>query len=238
MLGELLEYSMTCDPIASAVEFFVSLGFVETAAGDIVNEPYAPLTNGTVAIGLRPSGVRGPVPVFVRPNLKEHLHALRRRHIALEFAEIAEDEFHRAGFKDPNGQLVVLVEARTCAPPIELLDAVSVVGSFFEYSLPTHSIDESMAFWEPLGVKTLAQGAAPSPWARIGGHGLTLGLYEGRSFVPGLSFECQDLDARSAYLEAKGFTLGTSVPFSAGPLAGITVEAPSEQRLYLFAARD
>jgi catechol 2,3-dioxygenase-like lactoylglutathione lyase family enzyme len=234
MLGELLEYSLTCDPLAAAVEFFFRLGFVETRAGDIVSEPYAPLANGTVTIGLRQSGVREPVAVFVRPKLKEYLHALRRQHIALEFADIADDEFHRAGFKDPNGQLIVLVEARTCAPSADAVDAVSIVGSFLELSLPTHSIDESMAFWERLGVKALARGTTPSPWVRIGGHGLTLGLYEGRRFVPGLSFTCTDLDTRSAYLEAMGLALAAGAPFSAGPVPSVTLEAPSGHRLYLF----
>ena len=207
---------------------------METEVGDIVTEPYVALSNGEVAIGLRDTDAAAPVPTFVRPNLKDHLRALRHRRIGLDFAELADDQFHRAGFRDPNGQLIVLCEARTCSALGDDHVAVSVVGRFLEFSLPTHSVAESARFWDAFGLTCRNEGLEPAPWLHIRGRGLALGLYEGSRFTPGLTFECVDIEARVAYLEAKGCTVTRGVPFGSTASSGTTLTAPGEQRIYLL----
>lgn len=232
MLGELLEFSIATDPLDSAVAFYRTLGFREAPVGNIVGDAYIPMSLETVTIGLRLEGSRDPVPTFVRPSLKEHLRGFKHLDIALEFSELADDQFHRAGFRDPNGLLLVLLEARTTSPlPLDV-SIVSPLGEFLEYSAPTHSLDDSGRFWDKLGVHEVAGGDSPQPWRRIQGHGLTLGLYAGRRFQPGLTFACDNAAARIAYLEAKGCHLQRPGPFGLPEHEVVALETPA-QPIYL-----
>jgi hypothetical protein len=235
MLGELLEFSIASDAIATAADFYRMLGFVEAEVGNIVTEPYMALGNRSVTVGLRETSASGPVPTFIRPNLKEHLRALRRQRIELAVAELADDQFHRAAFEDINGQLIAFVEARTCSPVATERLGVSPIGEFLELSVPTHSAAQSADFWRTLGLQASAQGSSPAPWLRLEGHGLTMGLYEGRRFAPGLSFICENLEARRAYLGAKGCEIVAGASFMASASAGVTLIGPSRERIYLFA---
>ncbi len=103
MLGQLLEFSITASPVASALEFYRSLGFRELPVGDILSGPYAALWDGAITLGLQEREFDSPTPTFVRPDLKNYLRAFRRLGIELQFAELADDRFHEAGFLDPNG---------------------------------------------------------------------------------------------------------------------------------------
>jgi hypothetical protein len=175
-----------------------------------------------------------PAPTFVRPDLKAHLRGFKRIDVPLEFADTADDQFHRAGFRDPNGLLIILLEARTCftLPPDPTM--ISTLGEFLEYSVPTHSIDATVSFWERLGVRRIEGGDSPQPWCRLEGHGFTLGVYAGRRFRPGPCFSCDNASARFAYLEAKGFRLSRHEPFGLPERAVATLEAPSHP-IYLAA---
>lgn len=235
MIGDLLEYAIDADSIATVMEFYRSLGFREARVGDIVNEPYSALCAGGTCIGLRRTGFAGPVPTFVRPDLKDYLRGLRKQKISLEFARLDDDQFHRAGFQDPNGQRIELFEARTYAPLADEGDtAISVAGEFLEFSLPTHVLEESLEFWEKLGITRVGEGASPAPWARIRGHGLTMGLYTGTRFAPGLCFECTNLGARAAFLDAMGFNVRRGAPFGEMHRDSLTLEAPDKQLIYML----
>ena len=236
MLGDLLEFSVATDPLGPAVDFYRTLGFREAPVGNNVPDAYVPLSLDRLTVGLRTTGHCDPVPAFVRPELKSHLRGFKHSDIPLEFTETADDQFHRAGFRDPNGLLIVLLEARTCfaVPPDPA--TVSPLGAFLEYSMPTHSIDETASFWEKLGVRRVDAGEAPQPWCRIEGHGLTLGVYAGRRFRPGLCFSCDNAEARLAYLEAKGFRLSRQEPFGLPEHAVATLEGPGHP-VYLAARR-
>lgn len=227
MLGELLEFSVTADPLGSTVDFYRSLGFREVAVGNIVEEAYVPVALDKVTVGLRTTGHDAPVPAFVRPDLKHHLRGFKHLDLALEFTETADHQFHRAGFRDPNDLLVVLLEARTCSPPVHDAVIVSPLGEFLEYSLPTHSLAATTEFWDRLGVHRVAGGETPQPWCRVHGHGLTLGFYADCRFKPGLSFACDNAAARIAYLEAKGFRVSRSPPFGLPERSVVTLETPA-----------
>jgi catechol 2,3-dioxygenase-like lactoylglutathione lyase family enzyme len=234
MLGELLEFSMTTDSLGGAIDFYRTLGFREAPVANIVADAYAALSLDRLTVGLRATGHVDPAPAFVRPELKAHLRAFKHLNIPLEFAETADDQFHRAGFLDPNGLLIVLLEARTCfaLPPDPTI--VSPLGTFLEYSMPTHSIDETVSFWSKLGVHRVDGGDEPQPWCRIEGHGLALGIYAGRRFRPGLTFSCEGAEARFAYLEAKGFGVSRLPAFGLPERTVATLEG-ADHPIYLAA---
>lgn len=207
MLGQLLEFSFTAHPIAAAMHFYRALGFEELPTGDILPSPYGVVWDGNIAIGLHDREFDSPALCFVRPALELHLRGLKRLGIELELAELADDQFNQAHFRDPDGHLIVLLEARTFSPGTWDTTNVSACGRFLEYSIAVRSLEVASSFWKSLGLEQVATGDAPHAWERLQGSGIVLGLHETASFEAALCFQATGLSARSAFLEAKGLRL-------------------------------
>jgi hypothetical protein len=233
MLGRFLEIAVSAQPVAAALAFYEGLGFRSVPVGDIVATPYAVVSAPPVWLGLHERERPGPAPTFVRPQLRDHCRALRRLGIDLEFSALRDDEFHSVGFLDPSELLVVLIEARTFSPSEQPSDP-SVCGEFLELSVSTHSRQASVDFWSALGCEVVAAGEAPHAWARMAGHGITLGFHERARFEPGLSFTCSNLAARLEYLNAKGYTTRPGAPLSERRNAAATLRGPDGLPLYLL----
>jgi len=236
MLGQFLEFSLSVEPLARAFEFYRSLGFQPVTVGDQLEHPYVALSDGGVTIGLHSRPQDGPLLTFVRPQLRDYSRALRRAGIELEHAALADDEFNRVLFADPSGQRIALLEARTFAPSEWNRHNVRACGEFLEYSVPTHSLERSRAFWETLGFAVVAQGDAPQPWVRLAGRGLVIGLHQA-GFRPGLSFRSERLDARLEYLRAQGIDSKPGAPVAERGRESATLSSPDGSSIYLVEAR-
>ena len=212
MLETFLEIGIETEDIAGAFEELQSLGFSFVNAGDIREHGYAVVSDGDICIALHESDLTGPWLSFVRPNLESYVRALRRQSIELETARLGQDEFHEVEFRDPNEQLVTLVEARTFSPATGEDIAASACGSFLEFSIATGSIEDSTRFWHGLGFETVAEGTEPHPWRRIRGAGLAIGLHESVLFRPGLTFTADQIGARIDFLRAKGHDVRAGAP--------------------------
>lgn len=233
MVGQFLELSIEARPLAASFEFYLALGFTSLPVSDSLPHPYLVLFDGSVTIGLHEREQPGAALTFVRPGLRDYVRALRRVGIDLEYAHLADSEFNRVGFADPTGQSIALLEARTFPPGDWNPQNVPACGDFFEYSLPTDSLAASREFWQSLGFTSTASGTAPHAWERLTGHGLTLGLHEAH-FRPGLSFRAPHLDARLAYLGAKGIAARPGSPIADRAQASATLTAPEGTVIYLF----
>lgn len=235
MLGQFLEFSLSAEPLARAFEFYRSLGFQPVTVGDQLEHAYVALSDGGVAIGLHSRPQDGPLLTFVRPQLRDYARALRRAGIELEQAALADDEFNQLLFADPSGQRVALLEARTFAPAEWNRHNVRACGEFLEYSIPTHSLERSRAFWEMLGFAAIARGEAPQPWLRLAGRGLVIGLHQA-GFRPGLSFRSAQLGARLEYLRAQGVDSRAGAPVADRTRESATLPCPDGSSIYLVEA--
>ena len=233
MVGQFLELSIAAQPLAASFEFYRALGFTSLPVSDSLPDPYLVLFDGTVAIGLHEREQDGALLTFVRPRLRDYVRALRRLDIDLAYAHLADNEFNRVGFADPTGHSIALLEARTFPPGDWNRQNVAACGDFLEYSLPTESLSKSREFWRSLGFEPTSSGTAPHPWERLTGHGLTIGLHE-THFRPGLSFRSPRLDARLAYLGAKGITARAGSPIADKAQVSAMLTAPEGTAIYLF----
>ena len=233
MVGQFLELSIAAQPLAASFEFYRALGFTSLPVSDSLPDPYLVLFDGAVTIGLHDREQDAVLLTFVRPRLRDYVRALRRLSIDLAFAHLADNEFNRVGFADPAGHPIALLEARTFPPGEWNRQNVAACGDFLEYSLPTESLSESGEFWRALGFEPASSGTAPHPWERLVGHGLTIGLHE-THFRPGLSFRSPRLDARLAYLGAKGITARGGCPIADKAQPSATLTAPEGTAIYLF----
>jgi catechol 2,3-dioxygenase-like lactoylglutathione lyase family enzyme len=233
MLGRFLEYTVTARPLAASFEFYRSLGFASIPVGDTLPDPYVVLFDGSVAVGLHDRVGSAMQLTFVRPELRAYARALRRLDIELDYERLGDGEFNSVGFSDPAGNGVALVEARTFPPPEWDPHNVAACGELFELTLPAHELERSSRFWQALGFAPIAAEAAPHPWQRLAGHGVTIGIHEIQC-RPGLSFRCADLDARCEYLRAKGLAPRNGSPLADRGQRSATLTAPEGTQLYLF----
>jgi hypothetical protein len=233
MLGRFLEFSLSAEPLAASFEFFEALGFQSIPVNDSLPHPYLVCFDGAIAVGLHARRQGGPLLTFVRPDLSAYVRPLRRLGVELTHEQLADDEFHSAGFCDPGGHVAMLVEARTFPPGEWDPRKVAICGEFLEITLPAPVLDESCRFWQALGFAMSASGEAPHRWRRLVGFGLTLGLHETHC-AAGLSFRCEGLQARLEYLRAKGLAARAGTPLADRGQPSATLTAPGGTPLYLF----
>jgi len=236
MLGQFLELSLAAEPLAPSYEFYRSLGFKPVEVGDLLKDPYVALSDGGVAIGLHARPQPGPLLTFVRPQVRDYARALRRHGISLEHAALADEEFNHVRFSDPSGQQIALLEARTFPPDDWNAHNVRACGEFLEYSVPTHSLERSGAFWASLGFAVVASGESPHPWQRLAGRGLVLGLHAA-GFKPGLTFQSEQLDARLEYLRAQRVDTRPGAPMAERGRESATLPCPGGSAIYLVERR-
>jgi hypothetical protein len=233
MIGRFLEFSVAARPLADSFEFYRSLGFSSMPVGDTLAHPYLVFFDGVIAIGLHDRDQPSPLLTFVRPDVRDYIRALRHAGIALDYTNLAADEFHRVGLHDPADQPIELIEARTFPPGEWNTHNVSACGRFLEYSVPAAELEPAAGFWHSLGFETREHGDSPHPWQRLEGHGLVLGLHEAH-FKPGLTFRAPHLDARLEYLQAKGIGNRPGNPLASREQRAATIVAPEGTALYLF----
>lgn len=200
MLGDFLELSIWSRDIAASVAFWERLGFGHGLVGDTWKHRYAVLSDGHLFLGLHDYEFESPSLTWVRTGLAEALPGLAALELDFDFAKTGRDEFHEAGFRDPAGQVVTLLEARTWSPGPASKPGGGLCGYFLEYRYPADDPAGTTAFWERLGMvvdrdadppRAVATGIILSPCRELRG--------------PELVFEHDDPAAAAQALHGLGY---------------------------------
>lgn len=203
MLGDFLEFSLATRDMLESLEFYRKLGFVEAPARDAWQHPYTVVTDGRLYIGLHKRETASPALTFALPELRKQLPNLESLGIEFEFCNIELHRFNEAGFLDPEGGLVALLEARTYSPVHA--EVQTLCGYFLEYRLPVRDEDATLRFWDALGLMADKDEAGQ---ARVSWSGINIVL-EPRSARsrPALVFANSDLDVAASLCEMRGLTM-------------------------------
>ena len=94
-------------------------------------------------------------------RIRANTEMLTARGITLETRRTSEDSFNEIGFHDPDGQSVIVLEARTYSPVTRGADEISLCGYFTELSMPSADFEVAREFWEPLGFVATEEPDAP-----------------------------------------------------------------------------
>jgi hypothetical protein len=199
MLGRFLELSVCSRDIAASVAFWERLGLAHGRVGDTWQHHYAVLSDGRLVLGLHAYEFDSPSVTWVRPGLADALPGMSALGIEFDFAKTGEQEFNEAGFRDPDGQVVTLLEARTWSRDFDDAWPATLLGHFLEYRYPSRDPAATVAFWERLGLVADQAGAGPVAVA----GGITLAPREALR-GPELVFEHPDLEAVPGALAAHG----------------------------------
>jgi predicted lactoylglutathione lyase len=235
MLGRFLEISITTQDIRASVEFYEAIGFSACTTGDMWPHPYGVLTDGRICIGLHQYRFPSPALTFVRPHIARHTHEFTALGIELAFAKTAEDAFNEIGFRDPAGQMLTILEARTFSANERKASEVSRCGWFSEFSLPCNDFAIAKQFWEKLGFVALDESDVGYINQPLTGDGLSLTLHRPRTLDrPMLVFRESDMRERLAALRDLDVPFSAELPRGLDPAANALLEAPEGTALLLL----
>jgi len=231
VLGRFLEVSVAAPDVPASLAFYESLGFVQAPTGDGRPWPYAVVTDGRLSIGLHAAGVAEPTLTWVRPGVASQVGRLESLGIEIEHLRLGPEELHEVAFRDPSGQLVAIVEARTFSPPRP--PPASQLGWFEEYGVPTTDLERSAGWWDALGLVAFEPVDRPFPRVSAAASDLNLGLYDLDLRAPVLVYSDPAMTGRIAALRDRGHRFVPRLPRGLDPRGNALLEAPEGTWLLL-----
>jgi len=205
LLGRFLEFSLPTPDIQASLHFYRELGFSEAQVGETWPHPYGVVTDGRICLGLHQQGVAEPTLTFVKPGLLKHLEDLEARALEFEYRRLGNDVFNEVAWKNPDGQLLRLIEARTFSPSKRPSTQASLCGYFVEIALPSADLPAGKSYWENLGFVGMDELDDRLPHVTCTSDFIDIGLYGPAELRRStLRFEVEDLGATLAALAALG----------------------------------
>ena len=242
MLGYFHEISIETADIRASVEFYERLGFSQATTTDTWSHPYGVLTDGRIFLGLhqRPGaslgqGFASPAVTFVRPGVAELVPELEARGIALTRCAIAPEVFNHLGFRDPFGQAISVLEARTFSPVARRPADTSLCGYFHEFSMPVANAEAAKEFWEPLGFVATDEMDLPYVHLPLTSDRLNIAFHRPRSLDrPMLVFSDADMRSRIARLRELDVRFSEELPRGLDASENALLESPEGTPILLL----
>jgi hypothetical protein len=236
LFGKFLELGLTTTDIAASVAWYERLGFTQLVANDTWSHPYGVLSDGHLCIGLHQRQASSPSLCFVQPGLAAYVQALRAAGLEPHYARLGEDDFHEIELRDPAGQAITVLEARTFSPPHRHL-APSLCGWFSAWSMPSLNVEAVQAWWENAGAVALEMLDEPIVHLPMTSDHLNLALHRPRTLeAPALVFTDPEMPALIAQLTERGVQRSPDLPRGLDPAANALLEAPEGTLLLLLHA--
>jgi len=203
MLGKWLELSIDCQSVLDSFHFWEGLGMAPLPVGDVWPHKYGVMSDGRLCLGLHDYRFPSPSLTFNTPELPRQVEALSQQGVEFAFRKLGLNEFNEAGFFDPSGQTVCLLEARTFSPPAFAQDSFALPGYFRALRRRCSDPEAAAQFWEKLGL-------LPSPdeedYREVCAEGFNL-QFSAQGPEVALVFETPDFEARLAKLEYDGHSV-------------------------------
>ena len=157
------------------------------------------------------------------------------RGIALTRCHVEPEVFNEIGFRDPFGQPVAVLEARTYSPVASTPLKMSLCGYFDELSMPAAGFEAAKEFWEPLGF--VATDESDDPYLRLPltSDYLNIAFHRPRTLDrPMLVFSDPNMGERIARLRDLGVALSDELPRGLNAAENALIEAPEGTVLLLL----
>ena len=216
---------MPARSVRASIEFYAKLGFSLAEVGETRRHPYAVATDGRLCLGLHGIEDLEPTMSFVRPQLLAHLDQYEALGVEFELRRLGNDVFNEIGWRDPGGNAIRLVEARTFSPSQGPAGGGVECGYFREIALPAIDVGASKAHWEDIGFVAIEEDGPFGPYASCTSDTVNVGLYDPRRISRStLIFEAEDLERTAAALAKND--VAASADSIDGRLCGLRFTAP------------
>ena len=230
-LGRFLEFSVRTSDIIESLSYYKLIGFTEREIGDVWSHKYAVVSDGILNIGLHDREFDAPAIAFVQHDLAKRARNMTDHGFDFSFMRLGEEVFNELGLADRDGHGVTMLEARTFTGGDEL-DDDSVLGTWFELSLPVRNAVKSARFWAAVAPNLLHVREEPTTHMRFEAGGAPLGLSESIALqAPSLCFRCHDREALLHTIERHGLEHEKFPGFEG---AFVALKAPEGTLLYAF----
>jgi catechol 2,3-dioxygenase-like lactoylglutathione lyase family enzyme len=233
-LGRFLEVSLATADVAKSLAFYESLGFVQASVGEAWPHPYAVVTDGRLSLGLHGADFESPLPTWVAPSLRGRLATLATLDVTIEDARLDDVSMHQALLRDPSGQPLRLLEARTFSPPALAPAHATALGYFEEFAMATTDLAVASTFWERLGFVAFEPIREPFARAVAASRDLNVGLYAIDLQAPVLVFSDVAMPERIAGLRDQGHRFAQRVPRELTAMGAALLVAPEGTQLLLL----
>jgi hypothetical protein len=201
---QFLEFSIPCPDVGESLAWYRQLGFAELKTGDIRTHHYAVVSDGDFCIGLHDSNYASLGLSFVRPDVASHVRSEQLAGHSFEFTRLGVEDFNEAAQIDPDGTLMVMLEARTFSPGIKDTQQIPLTGHLEHLILPCMRLDDAVAFWQRYNFIVVESGIAGM--AELHSPHVTLQLREGTRH-PELHFRPIDYAASLQAMEQTNIAL-------------------------------
>jgi catechol 2,3-dioxygenase-like lactoylglutathione lyase family enzyme len=233
MLGRFLEFSLATTDIRASLDFYARLGFSQAEVGEAWAHPYAVVTDGRICLGLHQHATPSAL-TFVRPGLLKYVDELERRGVEFEFRHLGNDVFNEAGWFDPSGQLVRLVEARTFSPSKRPATETSRCGYFLEIAMPSPERASAKKYWEEFGFVGIDEADDCLPHITCTSDFIDLGLDLPADLKRAtLRFEVDDVGGTLGPLAELGIVPNGELPPTLRSVPAVVLTAPEGTPLLL-----
>ena len=230
-LGRFLEFSIRTPDIIESLSYYKLIGFTEREIGDVWTHKYAVVGDGLLDIGLHDREFDAPAITFVQHDLARRARSMTDHGFDFDVMHLEEDVFNELGLADRDGHRLSMLEARTFTGADEF-DDDSILGTWFEVSLPVRNAVRSARFWAPVAPNLLRMREEPTVHMRFDVGGAALGLSESIALkAPSLCFICRDKDALFAAIERHNLP---HEKFPGYEGAFVALRAPEGTMLYAF----
>ena len=230
-LGRFLEFSVRTPDIIESLSFYKLIGFTEREIGDVWSHKYAVVGDGILSIGLHDREFDSPAITFVQHDLAKRARSMTDHGFDFRVMHLEEDVFNELGLADRDGHRVTMLEARTFTGSDEF-DDDSILGTWFEMSLPARHAVRSARFWAAVAPNLLRMREEPTTHMRFDVGGAAVGLSESIALKgPSLCFRCHDKEALFAAIERHGLP---HEKFPGYEGAFVALQAPEGTMLYAF----
>ena len=235
MLGYFHEISLETPDIRASVEFYEQLGFSQATTTDTWSHPYGVLTDGRIFLGLQQRHFPSPAVTFVLPGIADCVLEFEARGIPLTVCHTGAEVFNEIGFRDPFGQPISVLEARTYSPVARRPAEVSLCGYFDELSMPVANFETAKAFWEPLGFVATDESDVPYVHLPLTSDHLNIAFHRPRTLDrPMLVFSDSNMPARIARLRELGVNFSNELPRGLDASENGLIESPEGTSLLLL----
>jgi len=239
VLGHFHEISIATTDIRASVEFYERLGFSQATTTDTWSHPYGVLTDGRLFLALHQRRFASPAVTFVHPGVAELIPLLENQGIPLTTRHAQPEVFNEIGFRDPFGQAISVLEARTFSPVARSAAEVSLCGYFDEFSMPVSNLETAKVFWEPLGFVATDESDVPYVHLPLTSDYLNIAFHRPRTLDrPMLVFSDPDMPTRIARLRELGVGFSDELPRGLNAAESALIESPEGTPLLLLRSED
>jgi catechol 2,3-dioxygenase-like lactoylglutathione lyase family enzyme len=235
MFGRFLELGIATPDIAASVQFYERLGFTQLLTGDAWPHRYGVLSDGRLHLGLHEREMPSPALCFTLPELARARASLATLNIEPELERLDDEHLHELRLRDPAGQAITLLEARTFSPAPPGSTPESLCGYFLHLSLPQPDFKSARRFWERAGLVALPQVKQPYPHVPLTSDTLDLAFHRpSLSKAALLVFDCEQLPRQRARLAELNIAPSSKPPHGPERTSSVLIEAPEGTLIWLL----